>query len=373
MSRQRLKSSSKYFISSLYRQDLRNCSKPVNRQEAVNLLRLLQSKDTSPEEKIQARDTLIICYLPLAYNQAKREFGLVREEAVGVANVALVKAVDRIIKTFNPEDEGLGFTNYLTKVIRETLTCARYDQNNVVMLPKNQWIRKLAVQKAAASGATSTEDIATQTGLSPVTVRRVRSAETQRIVSLDESVGKSVDGEESLTYNEVITNTAALSPEEIYGTEEGREYLRLVLLRTLTDNEYQVLARSLGLLCKEPMTYAEIALELNTSITACRLRVSGAYKRLRELKGFKQFLQLQATPPRFAGRTPIGAIEDDERPVGQRGSGKKPRAKLTPDQVREIRVELGKGVLQKVLAERYNIARSVISAIHTGKTWRDVK
>lgn len=48
------------------------------------------------------------------------------------------------------------------------------------------------------------------------------------------------------------------------------------------------------------------------------------------------------------------------------------QAKLTERQVREIKFSLANGVKQKALAQRFNIADSVISRINTGKIWTHV-
>ena len=48
-------------------------------------------------------------------------------------------------------------------------------------------------------------------------------------------------------------------------------------------------------------------------------------------------------------------------------------AKLTPQDVGEIRKMLAQGVVQRVIAEKYGIARSEISHIKTGAKWRSLK
>lgn len=47
-----------------------------------------------------------------------------------------------------------------------------------------------------------------------------------------------------------------------------------------------------------------------------------------------------------------------------------PRARLTVDQVGEIRDELAAGVGQSELARRHGVARQTISNIGHGRTWR---
>jgi DNA-binding NarL/FixJ family response regulator len=49
-----------------------------------------------------------------------------------------------------------------------------------------------------------------------------------------------------------------------------------------------------------------------------------------------------------------------------------PRSKLTEVEVKEIKQLLKQGVMQKVIAERFNIAKTVISRISTGDIWKDL-
>ena len=48
---------------------------------------------------------------------------------------------------------------------------------------------------------------------------------------------------------------------------------------------------------------------------------------------------------------------------------KKPKLSLTADQVREIDAELRRGVTTRVLADRYEVTRSMIYNIKIGRTW----
>lgn len=58
-------------------------------------------------------------------------------------------------------------------------------------------------------------------------------------------------------------------------------------------------------------------------------------------------------------------IADGTYQYGERG----PRAKLTREQVREIREKLSLRVMQRELATEYGVSKSLISAIARGETW----
>jgi hypothetical protein len=44
-------------------------------------------------------------------------------------------------------------------------------------------------------------------------------------------------------------------------------------------------------------------------------------------------------------------------------------SKLTPEQARQIRLELAKGVPQRIVAERYGVSQATISNVNNGGTW----
>lgn len=47
-------------------------------------------------------------------------------------------------------------------------------------------------------------------------------------------------------------------------------------------------------------------------------------------------------------------------------------ARLDEDQVRQIKLALAAGEMQKSIAERFNISRSLVGLIHQGRRWKDV-
>jgi hypothetical protein len=48
------------------------------------------------------------------------------------------------------------------------------------------------------------------------------------------------------------------------------------------------------------------------------------------------------------------------------------RVKLTEDEVREIKVLLGFGITHRTLATQYNVHKTCISFISSGRTWRHI-
>lgn len=65
---------------------------------------------------------------------------------------------------------------------------------------------------------------------------------------------------------------------------------------------------------------------------------------------------------------------DDALRNGLRLRGEKsPTSKLRLKDVRKIRSLLSKGVHQRQLAKRFGVAKSTITAINTGKIWRDTR
>ena len=65
--------------------------------------------------------------------------------------------------------------------------------------------------------------------------------------------------------------------------------------------------------------------------------------------------------------TPAENTADSIR-KGRRGHG----AKLTPDQVREIRRADKRGIRRSIIAEKYGVCKGTISAIAQRRRWRDI-
>jgi predicted DNA-binding protein YlxM (UPF0122 family) len=61
--------------------------------------------------------------------------------------------------------------------------------------------------------------------------------------------------------------------------------------------------------------------------------------------------------------------DDDRRPFGQ----DHPRARLTDDDVRLIRVLHADGMSFRVLAEKFEVSKRSIESVITGQTWRHVE
>jgi hypothetical protein len=94
----------------LYKADLRTHTRRLSNPQIATLLRTLQDPTADPDTKHAARETLILCCLRLAFALAAREhvrFKLPFEDAISVANLAAIEAVDSITKTFDPTKGGL--------------------------------------------------------------------------------------------------------------------------------------------------------------------------------------------------------------------------------------------------------------------------
>jgi hypothetical protein len=65
----------------------------------------------------------------------------------------------------------------------------------------------------------------------------------------------------------------------------------------------------------------------------------------------------------------IGTKADNSRDMAQKGRWRN-RAKLTIDQVREIRG--AEGLLHREIAERFGVARSIVTRIKNGSIWKEV-
>ena len=73
----------------------------------------------------------------------------------------------------------------------------------------------------------------------------------------------------------------------------------------------------------------------------------------------------------------LGTIEDNNHDMASKGRStrgeKSSNARLTEQDVYEIRRMLNRGILQRVVAKKYGVSQRAISDIKTGETWNWLK
>src|SRR4051812_6780641 len=222
-----------------------------------------------------ARDELIRRCLPLARSLAGRyaRAGESLEDLVQVANVGLIKAVDR----FDPT-RGIAFSSFAVPSILGELKRHFRDHGWAARVPRPLQERVLKVNGAserffAANGRAPTpRELAAATGESVEDVLEAREAASAHdSVSLDAPIGRTEDG--SATYSDSV------------GIEDPR--LELVEYRSVVDGAFRALPERerqvLALRFDEDLTQSEIAARVGISQMHVSRLIRRALDRLREV------------------------------------------------------------------------------------------
>lgn len=199
-------------------------------------------------------------------------------------NEGLIKAAEK----FNP-DLGFRFSTYATWWIEQAIQRAVKGKAKIVHIPDHVCNELNKVKRVESSltqelGRKPTrEEIATVIGIPVKKLEQLLSKETS-IISLDASV----DEESEDTFENLVVDPSAPSPEELFITQENSSILKN-LLSLLTQQEQTVLTLRLGLVDDKKRTLEEVGGYLH--ITRERVRQIEA-KALRKLRtpGYKKYL-----------------------------------------------------------------------------------
>ena len=211
-------------------------------------------RSSQPEGKSwdeYTRDELIIKFMPLVENIA-RKFPT-GDAASGVlslsdylqeGNIGLVKAVDKIIwkQIYNSKDPSKTLKSFLSKRVRGAIRRAIDAKRTGMRIPEHKLneIRK---------------DFDNENN------------STLFYNSIFQSVDKMMEDENSYFYDIVDENEDPLKKEKLYA------YIRNVMLKALSEKEYQVIRLSFGLNC-DKLSAKQIASKLDMKGTSSYVRVS---------------------------------------------------------------------------------------------------
>jgi RNA polymerase primary sigma factor len=245
-----------------------------SRAEEVQLARRIERGDLDAKERmIEANLRLVRC---LASRYRGR--GVAFEDLVQEGTVGLVRAVEKF-----DHRRGLKFSTYAVWWIRRALSDAVSDER-AIRLPPRAWRQLAAIRRVQAelrgreAGTTTTDAIATRTGLSAGRVRALREAASVT-ASLDERVGS--DG---TVLGELIGDPDPVDPwRNVERGETRREVWRM--LRLLPQRHREVLIRRFGIVGGREQSHAEIAQSLGVGEERSRQLEHEALRRLRELGG----------------------------------------------------------------------------------------
>ena len=212
-------------------------------------VRLSQPEGKSWRE--YTRDELVIKFMPLVENIARKfpsgdaaSGVLSLSDYLQEGNIGLVKAVDKIIwkQVYSSKDPSKSLKSFLSKRIRGAIRRAIDAKRTGMRIPEHKLneIRK---------------DFDNENN------------STLFYNSIFQSVDKMMEDENSYFYDIIDENEDPLKKEKLYA------YIRNVMLKTLSEKEYQVIRLSFGLNC-DKLSAKQIANKLDMKGTSSYVRVS---------------------------------------------------------------------------------------------------
>lgn len=206
--------------------------------------------------------------------------GLSLSDLIAEGNLGLLKAVD-----YYDETKGFKFISYAVFWIRKSIMQAISQHSRTIRLPghmvnSRRKIMRMFLQLEQQFGQEPTlEELAVFSDIEINELRKVLQSEAKLV-----SVDAPIVGDESQSLLDVIADTNAELPDRQVVHQESRLTEIELLLYGLNENQMAVVKMYYGMEGTEPMTLAEISIQMNVSKERIRQIKKTALKRMKATK-----------------------------------------------------------------------------------------